>query len=98
MSIAGSFQVIINSPLGDTEATLNLDVTGESVFGSIYSQDVLQNFSGGAVNGNEVSWEMDLTRPISLHLICTATVKGDSITGVMKLGAYGDANFSGTRI
>ena len=98
MSIAGSFQVIINSPLGDREATLNLDITGEVVSGSLHSKDVVQNFFGGAVNGNEVSWEMDLTRPISLHLICTATVKGDSITGVMKLGAYGDANFSGTRI
>ena len=63
MSIAGSFQVIINSPLGDREATLNLDVTGEVVSGSIHSEDVSQNFSGGAVNGNEVSWEMDLTRP-----------------------------------
>ena len=98
MSIAGSFQVIINSPLGDRETTLNLDVTGEAVSGSIHSEDVLQNFSGGVINGNEVSWEMDLTRPVPLHLICTATVKGDSISGVMRLGAFGDANFSGTRI
>ena len=98
MSLAGSFQVTINSPLGDREATRNRDVTDEVVSGSLHSDDVLQNFSGGAVNGNEVSWEMDLTRPIPLHLICTATVKGDSISGVMRLGAFGDANFSGTRI
>ena len=98
MSIAGSFQVIINSPLGDRETTLNLDVTGEAVSGSIHSEDVLQNFSGGVINGNEVSWEMDLTRPVPLHLICTAIVKGNLISGVMRLGAFGDANFSGTRI
>jgi hypothetical protein len=97
MSVAGSFQVTVNSPLGVTEATLNLDVDGESLSGALLSEESTQQFSGGTVNGNEVSWEMDLTRPMPLHLICSATVEGDSISGVIHLGAFGDANFSGTR-
>tara|TARA_E500000331_G_scaffold327477_1_gene346467 strand:- start:2155 stop:2451 length:297 start_codon:yes stop_codon:yes gene_type:complete len=97
MSVAGSFQVTINSPLGDREATLNLDVADDVVSGSLHSDDVSQEFTGGAANGSEVTWEMDLTRPMPLHLICSATVDGDSISGVIQLGAFGNANFSGTR-
>ena len=97
MSVAGSFQVTINSPLGNREATLKLDVADDVVSGSLDSDDVSQEFTGGTVNGSEVTWEMDLTRPMPLHLICSATVDGDAISGVIQLGAFGDANFSGTR-
>jgi len=51
----------------------------------------------GTVNGNTLSWKMDMTVPMPMTLDCTATVDGDTITGEVKAGAFGSMPVTGTR-
>jgi hypothetical protein len=51
----------------------------------------------GTVEGNSISWKMDMTVPMPMTLDCSATVDGDAISGEVKAGAFGSMGLSGTR-
>ena len=97
MSADGSWNVTINSPMGAQQATLNLKIDGESLSGSMVGAQGTQEFEGGTVDGNNLSWVVDMTQPMPMKLEIDATVDGDSIGGKVKLGAFGEASFSGAR-
>ena len=97
MSADGSWNVTINSPMGAQQATLNLSTEGGEVSGSMVGAQGTQEFSGGTIDGDNLAWTVDMTQPMPMKLEITATVAGDEISGNVKLGAFGDASFSGTR-
>lgn len=98
MSISGSYGITIHSPFGGREAILTLEVVGQNLNGVLVSEGASEAFSGGEVAGSSLSWEMDLTRPMPVHLVCSANIIGSSIKGTIQLGGFGNANFSGARI
>ena len=51
----------------------------------------------GTVDGDNLTWKADITTPMAMTLEFSATVNGDEISGDVKLGAFGNASFSGTR-
>ena len=97
MSVDGSYKCTIDSPMGSRDVTLTIAEDGDNLSGTMEGQEGTQKFSGGSVNGSDVAWLMEITRPIAMTLDCSGTVDGDSISGKMKLGAFGEATFSGTR-
>ena len=97
MSADGSWKCTINSPMGAQEATLTLVTDGGSLSGSMAGAQGTQEFSGGKVDGDNLEWEVQMTSPMPMTLEISATVDGDSISGNVKLGAFGDASFEGTR-
>ena len=52
----------------------------------------------GAVDGDTLTWKAAITSPMPMTLEFSASVDGDAITGTVKLGAFGEAEFSGTRV
>lgn len=97
MSADGSWSITINSPMGAQQATLTLSTEGGALSGSMASPQGTQDFSGGTVDGDNLAWEVDMTQPMPMKLEITATVAGDEISGNVKLGAFGEASFSGSR-
>lgn len=97
MSIDGSWKVSINSPMGAQNATLTLNTEGGSLSGSMAGPQGTQDFDGGNFEGGDLEWTVDMTQPMPMKLEFKATVDGDSISGSIKLGAFGDATFEGTR-
>ena len=97
MSADGSWKCTINSPMGAQEATLTLVTDGGSLSGTMAGAQGTQEFSGGKVDGDNLEWEVQMTSPMPMTLEINATVDGDSISGNVKLGAFGDASFEGTR-
>ena len=51
----------------------------------------------GTVDGDNLTWKASMTSPMPMTLEFTATVSGDEINGEVKLGAFGNATFTGTR-
>ena len=98
MSVTGSYRVMLDTPFGGREVTLTFNVDGESVSGTLAYKEDSPAFTGGVLAGDKVSWGMDITEPMPMHLICEAIVDGDAITGSIKLGAFGDGSFSGNRV
>ena len=97
MSADGSWNCTINSPMGAQEATMTLDTDGGSLSGTMAGAQGTQEFTGGTVDGNNLEWKVEMTSPMPMTLEISATVDGDSISGNVKLGAFGNASFEGSR-
>ena len=97
MSADGTWACKINSPMGSQEGKITLVSDGESLSGNMEGPQGTQEFDGGSVAGDNLSWKMEMTSPMPMTLEVAASVDRDEISGNIKLGAFGDASFSGTR-
>jgi hypothetical protein len=97
MSADGDWNVTMNSPMGSQSATLTLAADGGSLSGKIAGPQGVQEFEGGTVDGDALSWKIAMTQPMPMELEFDATLDGDSIKGNVKLGSFGNATFEGTR-
>ncbi|MBA57834.1 MAG: hypothetical protein CMQ40_01535 [Gammaproteobacteria bacterium] len=83
--------------MGSQEGKMTLVTEGNSLSGKMDGPQGTQEFEGGTVDGNDLAWKMEMTSPMPMTLEVSASVDGDAISGNIKLGAFGDASFSGTR-
>jgi hypothetical protein len=97
MSADGSWNTTINTPMGAQNGTLVLQTSGATLSGKMVGAQGEMALSDGKVDGNNLSWKAQMTSPMPMTLEFTATVEGDKISGNVKLGAFGNASFSGTR-
>lgn len=96
-SVDGDWDVTIKSPMGDQKAVLTVNSDGGSFSGKMAGGLGAMEIPSGSVDGNTISWSMDMTVPMPMKLDCTATVDGDAISGEVKAGAFGSMGLSGTR-
>ena len=97
MSANGTWNTTINTPMGAQNGTLELNVDGSDLSGKMSSPQGEMAIENGAIDGDTLSWKAAITAPMPMTLEFSATVDGDAITGTVKLGAFGEAEFSGTR-
>jgi hypothetical protein len=83
--------------MGDQKSVLTVNVDGDSWTGSNAGQMGSLDITDGKVDGNTLTWTMDMKVPMPMKLEGTATVDGDTITGQIKAGAFGTMAMSGTR-
>ena len=97
MSVAGTYKLTMNTPMGTQTPTLTLTEDGGALSGSMAGEMGTQEFSGGTVDGNEASWNMTISAMgQEIELSCTAKVDGDSISGKMS-SPMGGADYTGQR-
>ncbi|MBK6707274.1 MAG: hypothetical protein IPG54_07205 [Sphingomonadales bacterium] len=96
-AVDGDWDVTVKSPMGDQKSVLTINSSGDSFTGKMAGSLGSMDIANGSVDGNTLSWKMDMTVPMPMTLDCTATVDGDSITGEVKAGAFGSMPVSGTR-
>jgi hypothetical protein len=96
-AVDGDWEVTVKSPMGDQKSVLTINSNGDSFTGKMQGSLGSMDIANGSVNGNTLSWKMDMTVPMPMTLDCTATVDGDTITGEVKAGAFGSMPVSGTR-
>jgi len=97
MSADGTWNVTMNSPMGAQDATLVLATDGGTLTGSMNSPQGSMDITDGTIDGDALTWKAALTQPMPITLEFKATVDGDSISGDVALGSFGNATFSGTR-
>ncbi len=98
MSVAGTYDVAIKSPMGDQKGQLTVNADGDHFTGSVSNAMMgSMAISGGKISGNTLTWTMDMKVPMPMTLECEATVNGDAITGSVKAGAFGSMALAGTR-
>lgn len=97
MSAAGSWNITTKSPMGSQEGTLNLDVDGDRLTGTMSAAQGSMELQDGRIDGNDLSWSAKMTSPMPMTLEFRASVDGDTISGTVKLGAFGKATFEGRR-
>jgi len=99
MSATGTWNVTMNTPMGAQAATLAFTEDGGTLNGTMSSPAMggEQEISDGTVDGDSLAWKFAMTSPMPMTLEFAATVAGDSISGNVKLGSFGEASFEGTR-
>jgi len=98
MAVDGTYNIQINTPMGNQTGKLTLKSDGNSLSGSMSSDMGEQAFSGGTVTGDEFAWSMQVSSPMGdMKLDFKGSVNADEISGQVQLGSFGSADFKGTR-
>ena len=97
MSADGTWNTTINTPMGAQQGTLTLSTEGGALTGKMASPQGELELQEGSIDGETLTWKADVTSPMAMTLEFSAQVSGDEISGTVKLGAFGDASFNGTR-
>jgi hypothetical protein len=97
MSAAGTWKMVMETPIGERRATLTLAVAGATLSGRMTSEEGnATDIYEGTAAGNGGSWKADIKNPMPLTLEFSATVDGDRMTGSVST-ALGSWPFSGSR-
>ena len=95
--VDGVWDMVTNTPMGQQKGTLTVQSDGGKLTGTLSGAQGSIEIKDGEVDGSSASWKVDITQPMPLTLEFSATVDGDEISGDVKLGAFGNATFKGTR-
>ena len=97
MPVGGTYDCVTKSPMGDQKSKFTVNVDGDSFTGqnagAMGSMDVID----GKVDGNTLTWKMNMTVPMPMTLEGKATIDGDTLTGSINAGAFGAMAMTGTR-
>ncbi len=97
MSVAGTYECVTKTPMGDQKSDVTINVDGDSFTGSNVGAMGSMDMENGKVDGNKLTWSMKMTVPMPMTLEGEATVDGDTLTGSVKAGAFGTFPLNGTR-
>jgi hypothetical protein len=94
--VQGKWNITIKTPMGDKSGVLDLNVSGQTLTGSLSDAEHHVAISDGRVEGNKLSWKAKITKPMRLSFKFSAIVEQDRISGDAR-HLLGSATFSGTR-
>ena len=97
MSADGTWNTTINTPMGPQNGQLTLSTEGGNLTGKMSGAQGEMDIQDGAIDGDTLTWKADITSPMAMTLEFTAAVEGEELKGSVKLGAFGNADFTGTR-
>jgi hypothetical protein len=95
--VQGKWKITINTPMGEKSGVLELLVNGKLLTGSLSDADHHVAISEGKIEGDRLSWQAKITKPMRLSFKFTAIVDEDRISGSAR-HMLGSATFSGTRV
>ncbi|MGB3753810.1 MAG: hypothetical protein WA954_07915 [Parerythrobacter sp.] len=99
MSVAGSYDTVVKSPMGDQKGTFTVVPSddGNTFTGSMEGGMGSMDVKNGTITGDKLNWKMDMTVPMPMELNCEADVNGDQLTGKVNAGAFGDMALTGEK-
>lgn len=97
MSVAGKWNVVIDSPLGKQEGVFNLVTDGDKLTGTSTGGGVTVDIREGSVDGARLKFMIRIKQPVPMKLHFDLTVSGNSLAGEVKAGMFGRQRVSGER-
>jgi hypothetical protein len=97
MSADGTWNTTMNTPMGAQNGTMTLTTDGNTLSGKLSGPQGEIDLEDGTVDGDNLTWKASITSPMAMTLEFSATLNGDEMSGDVKLGAFGNATFTGTR-
>lgn len=98
MAIDGKWEVSMNTPMGEQKATLQLNTNGNTLSGKVDSAMGSEEFDDGSVDGDNLEFAIDISKPMPMTLKFNGKVTGDELSGTVGLGMFGSAPMSGKRV
>lgn len=97
MPIAGTYDCLTKTPMGDQKSKFTIAVDGDRFTGTNAGALGTMEVVDGKVDGDRITWKMNMTVPMPLTLECDAVIEGDSLKGNVTAGAFGSMPMTGTR-
>jgi hypothetical protein len=97
MSVDGTWNLTMQTPMGERRATVVLSAAGGTLTGEQSAEGKSGAIFDGTVSGDDVAWKISITDPMPLTLEFRGTVEGDAMTGSMSAGLLGSWRFAGNR-
>ena len=95
--VDGSYDCVTKSPMGDQKSVFTVSSNGAEFTGLNAGAMGSLEVENGKVDGNKLTWTMNMKVPMPMTLECEATVDGDALTGTIKAGMFGSMAMNGTR-
>jgi len=97
MSAAGTWNLAMQTPIGERKVTLTLQVADAALTGRMSAEDGnAVDIYEGKLAGNAASWKANVKNPMPLTLEFAGNVDGDRISGTVS-AAVGSWPFTGTK-
>jgi len=97
MSFAGTWNIVMKTPMGDREIVMVMAEDGDSLSGTMEADGNTIDVQNGKLADGRGTWKADLTQPMPITLEFDCAVDGDALDGTVKLGMFGSSSVSGTR-
>ncbi len=88
MTVAGTWNLSIATPMGTQSAVLTLTDTDGVVTGSAGNESGSIDLPGLQADGNRVTWTQQITQPMKLSVAFDLTLDGDTGSGTAKAGMF----------
>ncbi|MBN2074555.1 MAG: hypothetical protein JW762_03290 [Dehalococcoidales bacterium] len=99
MSIDGTYNLEINSPMGTRTAALMMKSEGNSLSGTFTDEQGETLLKDGSITGEGFSFTVEITTPMGpIGLNFSGAVSGDSISGQVQSGQMGSFPFTGAKV
>ena len=96
-NVDGAWETVTRSPMGDQQARLTVNSAGDTFTGNFAGAMGTVDIADGKVDGDKLSWSLDVQVPMPMTLTCEATVDGDKLIGTVTAGAFGSFPLTGNR-
>ncbi|NUR69266.1 MAG: hypothetical protein HOU81_00450 [Hamadaea sp.] len=97
MSIDGTWNVSMKTPMGTMQGELILVTSGATLTGSLTGPSGPEPLVDGVVDGDDLTWTIKLSKPMSMTIHYKVKIDGDSLNGTAKLGVFKPTSIVGTR-
>ena len=95
--VDGAYDCVTKTPLGDQASVFTIVSNGDTFHGTNASPLGSMDVKDGKVDGNRVTWRMDMPLLMPMKLACEGIIDGDTITASIDTGSYGIIAMSGKR-
>jgi hypothetical protein len=97
MAIDGDWDVTVKTPMGDQRQTVTFKTEGAALTGKHENQLGVVEIKGGRVDGDRLTWHVDMPQPMSMKLDIEVQVSGDTLSGTVKT-PFGPVPLQGVRM
>jgi hypothetical protein len=98
MSADGTWEVSMQTPIGERKLTVTLKTVGGALTGEVSGDDAnAAEIFDGKESGDSISFKASITTPMPLTLVVNGLVAGDNISGTVEAAGVGKMPFTGTR-
>lgn len=95
--VDGAYDCVTKTPMGDQASVFTIVSDGDTFQGTNASPLGSMDVKDGRIDGNRLTWRMEMTLPMPMTLSCEGIVEGDSITASIDTGPFGTITMAGKR-
>ena len=97
MSVDGTWNIVMKTPMGDRDAVVTLAADGDALSGTMSSDGNTLDIENAKMENGRAMWDASVTTPMPITLSFDVAADGDTMDGTVKLGMFGNSNVTGTR-